>query len=183
MPESSRKSKPAPPSERPDDIIQVEDTLNNSNDLFLTFRKEMEDMSKKTKRLEKENDGLKRKHEAMNKNIFKMAEERTKHLKDLEDVRKKNEKLTSIINQMQQQGRGITHGMAGPVDGGYPDGEGEADGEESEYEDDEEGVSEDAEFDYDTEEEVVQQHQHHHHHQGAPQPPPRAPAVATNGHK
>ncbi|RAL59921.1 hypothetical protein DID88_000547 [Monilinia fructigena] len=37
---------------------QVEDTLNNSNDLFLTFRKEMEEMSKKTKRLEKENNGF-----------------------------------------------------------------------------------------------------------------------------
>jgi NACalpha-BTF3-like transcription factor len=43
---------------------QVEDTLNNSNELFLTFRREMEEMSRKTKRLEKENASLRRKYEA-----------------------------------------------------------------------------------------------------------------------
>lgn len=37
---------------------EVEDTLNNSNDLFLTFRKEMEDMSKKTKKTREGKRGL-----------------------------------------------------------------------------------------------------------------------------
>ncbi|KAI1110917.1 myosin-like coiled-coil protein-domain-containing protein [Nemania sp. NC0429] len=138
---------------------QVEDTLNNSNDLFLTFRKEMEDMSKKTKKLEKENEGFRRRDTALNQNILKMAEERNKHLQDLEDVRKKNDKLTSIINQMQQQGRGIPAGMQGTVygDGGEAD-EGELEGEEdSECEYDDEGPEEQAsevESDVDTEEEV-----------------------------
>ena len=68
-------------------------------------------MSKKTKKLEKENDAYKRKHEALNQNIFKLAEERTKLLRDLDDIRKKNDKLTSIIGQMQQQGRGLPQGM------------------------------------------------------------------------
>ncbi|KAI5865611.1 myosin-like coiled-coil protein-domain-containing protein [Durotheca rogersii] len=146
---------------------QVEDTLNNSNDLFLTFRKEMEDMSKKTKKLEKENDAYKRKEGALNQNILKMAEERNRHLKDLEDIKKKNDKLTSIINQMQQQGRGIPHGMQGTVESCYAEGgEGEEDGEledgdeESEYEYDDEGdeeVSEEGEFDDDTEEELMPQ--------------------------
>ncbi|KAH9909664.1 myosin-like coiled-coil protein-domain-containing protein [Xylariomycetidae sp. FL2044] len=142
---------------------QVEDTLNNSNDLFLTFRKEMEDMSKKTKKLEKENENYKRKEGALNQNIFKMAEERNRNMKDLDDIRKKNEKLTSIINQMQQQGRGIPQGMQGTVDNCYAEG-GEGDGaeldegdEESEYEYDEEGdeeVSEEGEFDDDTEDDT-----------------------------
>ncbi|MDA4133114.1 MAG: taxilin, partial [Thaumarchaeota archaeon] len=107
-------------------ILQVEDTLNNSNDLFLTFRKEMEDMSKKTKRLEKENENWRRKHEAINQSVLKMAEERTKHLKELEDHKKKEDKLKGIITQMQQQGRGIPQGMAGAV-GGYADGDEEED--------------------------------------------------------
>ena len=116
--------------------MQVEDTLNNSNDLFLTFRKEMEEMSKKTKRLEKENDNMKRKHDAMNQNILKMADERTQNLKDIDDAKKREEKLRNIITQMQQQGRGIGQGGARTVDN-Y-----EVDGEESDYEyEDEEDLS------------------------------------------
>lgn len=151
---------------------EVEDTLNNSNDLFLTFRKEMEDMSKKTKKLEKENEAYRRRDTALNQNILKMAEERNKHLQDIEDIRKKNDKLTSIINQMQQQGRGIPAGMQGTVygDRGEPD-EGELEGEEDsecEYDDEEEQEEQasEAESDVETEEEV-----------------PNVSGAAMNGHR
>jgi DNA repair exonuclease SbcCD ATPase subunit len=154
----------------------VEDTLNNSNDLFLTFRKEMEEMSKKTKRLEKENLALTRKHDLTNRNILEMAEERTKNNQELGALKKKNEKLTSIINQMQKQGRGVAGTM--PVAGGSVEGEyadGELEGTESEYEyDDEEGDedgSEEGEFDEDTEEEL----------QEASKPFGPAPPPALNG--
>ncbi|KAI0431849.1 myosin-like coiled-coil protein-domain-containing protein [Xylaria sp. FL1042] len=141
---------------------QVEDTLNNSNDLFLTFRKEMEDMSKKTKKLEKENEAFRRRDTALNSNILKMAEERNKHLKDVEDVKKKNDKLKSIINQMQQQGRGIPAGMQGTMESCYNEGgeadDGELEGEEDsecEYDEDAEEQMSEGEFDDDdTEEEV-----------------------------
>ncbi|KAI0491157.1 myosin-like coiled-coil protein-domain-containing protein [Xylaria cf. heliscus] len=139
---------------------QVEDTLNNSNDLFLTFRKEMEDMSKKTKKLEKENEAFRRRDTALNQNILKMAEERNRHLKDLEDVKKKSDKLTSIINQMQQQGRGIPAGMQGTMDSCYPEAgdadDGELEGEEDsecEYDEEAEEQISEGEFDDDTEEE------------------------------
>jgi hypothetical protein len=147
---------------------QVEDTLNNSNDLFLTFRKEMEEMSKKTKRLEKENMNLTRKHDLTNQNILKMAEERTKTNLDLDGLRKKNEKLTSIINQMQKQGRGVAGGMAGMAEGStegeYAEVDLEQEDSEYEYEDEEgedgDGEEEDGEdgsdvdaYDEDTEEE------------------------------
>jgi G:T-mismatch repair DNA endonuclease (very short patch repair protein) len=142
-----------------DGCKKVEDTLNNSNDLFLTFRKEMEEMSKKTKRLEKENMTLNRKHELTNRNILEMAEERTKANDELNALRKKNEKLTNIINQMQKQGRGLVQGMAGnvegSVDGEYVEGEHDPEGTESdyEYEDEEEEGSEEGEYEDDTEEE------------------------------
>ncbi|PSS00856.1 myosin-like coiled-coil protein-domain-containing protein [Coniella lustricola] len=179
-----------------DKFKQVEDTLNNSNDLFLTFRKEMEDMSKKTKRLEKENENLKRKHEKMNSNIFKMADERNKHLKDIDDQRKNNEKLKSIITQMQQQGRGIPQGMQGTVESCYNDGEGEVGGEESEYEEDEEeyeegdegseGEEEYEEDDEETEDEgphpgQQQQHQQQQQQPYGPERPPPPQAAAING--
>merc|ERR1712230_319907 len=106
---------------------QVEDTLNNSNELFLTFRKEMEEMSKKTKRLGKENATLTRKHDLTDQNILKMAEERSKTNMEMDSLRKKNEKLTSIINQMQKQGRGVAGGMAamaeGSTEGEYVEGD------------------------------------------------------------
>ncbi|KAL8787841.1 MAG: hypothetical protein Q9213_002028 [Squamulea squamosa] len=129
---------------------QVEDTLNNSNDLFLTFRKEMEEMSRKTKRLEKENLNLTRKQDLTNRNILQMAEDRTGVNKELETLRKKNNTLESVIRRMQEQGRAPAAGSTL---------EGDEEGTESEYDDEEEyeeGDSEDAEYDDDTEEETLQ---------------------------
>lgn len=163
---------------------QVEDTLNSSNDLFSSFRKEMEDMSKKTKRLERENENLKRKHDQVNSNILKMAEERNTNLGEMEDLRKKLEKLNGIIKQMQQQGRGIPQGLTAPVENGYA--EGDLDGDESEYEDDEdydeneEEVSDDGEYDDETEDELHQQPQPQPY--GPERPPPAAAATTVNGH-
>ncbi|KAK3378344.1 myosin-like coiled-coil protein-domain-containing protein [Podospora didyma] len=157
-----------------DKFKQVEDTLNNSNDLFLTFRKEMEDMSKKTKRLERENENLKRKHEQVNGNILKMAEERNKNLNEIEEYKKKLEKLNGIIKQMQQQGRGIPQGLANTVENGYAGAEGDLDGDESDYEDDydenedEEVSDEGDEYDDETEDEHQQQPQAY----GPERPPP-----------
>lgn len=91
---------------------QVEDTLNNSNDLFLTFRKEMEEMSKKTKRLEKENMNLTRKQEATNKNIFQMAEERSQNQQIMEKLTRENEKLKKLCRAMQNGGYGSAAGAA-----------------------------------------------------------------------
>lgn len=123
---------------------QVEDTLNNSNELFLTFRKEMEEMSKKTKRLEKENTTLSRKHEQTNRNILEMAEERTKNQDELERWRRKCQHLEALCRRMQAQGRG--EGLAEGDD--HLDNDDE--GTESEYDDDyedEDELSEDGDLD------------------------------------
>lgn len=85
----------------------MEDTLNNSNDLFLTFRREMEEMSKKTKRLEKENQHLTRRHNATSENILQMAEERQRAARDLDALRRKNENLERLCRGMQAQGRSV----------------------------------------------------------------------------
>ncbi|KAA8574937.1 hypothetical protein MFRU_002g04060 [Monilinia fructicola] len=158
---------------------QVEDTLNNSNDLFLTFRKEMEEMSKKTKRLEKENMALTRKHDVTTKNIFQMAEDQNKRTLEIDDLKKRNDKLRDIIDQMQRQGRGLAQGMAGTVEGEYVEGDLEATESEYEYEEGEDEGSE-GEYDEDTEEDV---------HPEPPRPfgpvPPPPPAMngmaAANG--
>ncbi|KAJ5175276.1 uncharacterized protein N7482_001153 [Penicillium canariense] len=125
------------------DTPQVEDTLNNSNELFLTFRKEMEEMSKKTKRLEKENHTLNRKHEQTNRNILEMAEERTRNQEELERWRRKCQHLEALCRRMQAQGRG-----EGLAEGDHLDHDDE--GTESEYDDDyedEEELSEEGDLD------------------------------------
>ncbi len=145
------------------ECIQVEDTLNNSNDLFLTFRKEMEDMSRKTKRLEKENLALIKKHDQTSCNILEMAEERTRMNKEMELLKKKNANLEKLCRGMQAQGRGMA---AAPSTSSLPaktidgidenehtesDFEYEEDDEEDDDEDDDEDVDEE---DDDDEEEV-----------------------------
>src|SRR5437764_8480060 len=66
----------------------------------------MEEMSKKTKRLEKENLTLTRKHDQTNRNILEMAEERTRDKEELDKLHKKEAQMRSIIQSMREQGRG-----------------------------------------------------------------------------
>eukprot|EP00842_Homolaphlyctis_polyrhiza_P001945 jgi/Hompol1/2751/HPOL_000640-RA len=54
---------------------RVEETLFQSNELFHTFREEIEQMSKKTQKLEKENTENQAKYEAMNKAIQDLISE------------------------------------------------------------------------------------------------------------
>ncbi|KAF2405120.1 hypothetical protein EJ06DRAFT_525670 [Trichodelitschia bisporula] len=149
---------------------QVEDTLNNSNDLFLTFRREMEEMSKKTKRLEKENLTLTRKQEATNQNILKMAEERTRTAKEMEVLRKKNENLEKLCRGMQAQGRGQVNLQDRGTD---------IDQTDSEYDDEDDEAYDDAseEYDDDTEEETLEAARRPF----GPVPPPPPPPPQTNG--
>lgn len=132
-------------------------------------------MSKKTKRLEKENLNLTRKHDLTNRNILEMAEERTRVNKEMETLRKKNNTLESVIRRMQDQGRG--QAAAGDL-------EGDEEGTESDYEFDEEEdeeASEEGEYDDDTEEEAS-----HPAAGGGPAfgpvpPPPPPPQNMPNG--
>ncbi|KIW71821.1 hypothetical protein PV04_00053 [Phialophora macrospora] len=148
---------------------QVEDTLNNSNELFLTFRKEMEEMSKKTKRLEKDNLTLTRKHDQTNRNILEMAEERTRDKEDLERLRKQEQQMRNIIKTMQEQGRG------GPVQQDLVDEEGTESEYDEEYEDDE-----DDEASYEAEEELAAEIAKPVF---GPVPPPDMVATKANGQK
>lgn len=165
--------------------MQVEETLNNSNDLFLTFRKEMEEMSKKTKRLEKENQNLQRHKEITNRNIGEMVEERHKmqeelarKTKDAEDQRKKIARLETLCRGMQAQGRGQV-----------PMNELEEDEEvtESEYEyDDEEDEEGSGDYDDDTEEDAIEPVPERRPFGPVPPPPPPPQAAVQgkpNGHK
>jgi hypothetical protein len=117
----------------------------------------MEEMSKKTKRLEKENLTLSRKHEATNQNIVKMAEERQRTHKELDLLRRQNANLEKLCRGMQAQGRGQVN-MS--IEQQQMDGAVDDEGTESEYEDDDEEYDDESgdeeEYDDDTEEERVE---------------------------
>jgi hypothetical protein len=97
----------------------------------------MEEMSKKTKRLEKDNAGLTKKHDSMNQNIIKMAEERSKNQAALETLRKKNENLEKLCRGMQAQGRGVLP-IRKKDEQPQEDDDEDEDATESEYEDEDE---------------------------------------------
>ncbi|KAF2710529.1 hypothetical protein K504DRAFT_264643 [Pleomassaria siparia CBS 279.74] len=156
---------------------QVEETLNNSNDLFLTFRKEMEEMSKKTKRLEKENQNLTRNKEITTRNIGEMVEERAKMQdalarkdKEMEDQRKKIARLETLCRGMQAQGRGQV-----------PMNELEEDEEitESEYDYEDEDDEGSGDYDDDTEEDAMEPVPERRPF--GPVPPPPPPQNLANG--
>ncbi|KAJ6032230.1 hypothetical protein N7540_002962 [Penicillium herquei] len=88
-----------------ENITKVEETLQNSNELFLTFRKEMDEMAKKTKRLQKENEELTNRHNQTSRKILQMAEERSKNEEELEKWRKQSQIFQDLCRRMQSQSR------------------------------------------------------------------------------
>lgn len=151
---------------------QVEDTLNNSNELFLTFRKEMEEMSKKTKMLEKENQKLTKKHDAVRKNIITMAEERERHVREIDKLKMADAKMRNIIKSMQEQGR------AGPVQEMIDD---QTESEYDEYDDDED--DEGSFMEGDPDEELLEggDRPPQHGKTGTQDPPPTTVETQPNG--
>ena len=143
-------------------------------------------MSKKGKRLEKENEILKRQKEATAANIIRMAEERQECKKRLDSAEKKVDKLMSIIQQMQQQGRKGPPGLANVMESIHSDSHGGAEGDdESDYSN--EGEDEElSEFDDDTEEENQPADKDPTPIPYGPERPPpptqQRATVATNGH-
>ena len=134
-------------------------------------------MSKKTKRLEKENLNLTRKQEATNKNIFQMAEERSQSQQSIDKLTRENEKLKKLCRAMQTGGYGGAAGAAANVDAGAEFDEGLEGETESEYEDEEEyDEDEEGEYDDDTEEEGIDVQPRQY---GPPLPPP--PQDLPNG--
>lgn len=125
-------------------------------------------MSKKGKRLEKENDTLKRQKEATAANLIRMAEERQDLNKQLESGDRKIEKLKSIIQQMQLQGRKAPAGVARVIGSASSGSQGGAEGDdESDYSNEDQDEDPSEFDDDDTEEE--------------PQPVGKQPALVAYG--
>ena len=134
-------------------------------------------MSKKTKRLEKENLTLTRKHDLTNRNILEMAEERTRQNKEVETLRKKSTTLENTIRLMQEQGRAPAGAnvLEASEDSEYDD-------EDEEYEDE---SQEGEEYDEETEDDQEIHGQHPNGNlqptYGPVPPPPSSGQPQVNG--
>jgi archaellum component FlaC len=86
-----------------DKFKQVEETLGKSNDLFATFRREMEQMTAKLGRLESENHQLQNKCNTLSRNIIEMADERTKQSASYESLKAQKAKLEQLCRTLQAE--------------------------------------------------------------------------------
>ena len=86
-----------------DKFRQVEETLGKSNDLFGTFRAEMEQMSAKLGKLERENAQLHNKCATLSRNIIEMADERTKQAQAYETLKGQKAKLEQLCRTLQSE--------------------------------------------------------------------------------
>lgn len=92
---------------------QVEQTLTRSNDLFVSFRKEMEQMSAKLGKLEKDNQLLQTKNAALSRNIVEMVDERAKQAAAIDALTAQKAKLASLCRTMQNE-RNVALGRVNP---------------------------------------------------------------------
>ncbi|KAM3549316.1 hypothetical protein MY1884_008789 [Beauveria asiatica] len=169
------------------EACNVKVALDQRDDIVARQRREIQEQSKKCKRLDKENEALKRQKEATAANIIRMAEERQQWKGQMDAADKKTQKLMSIIQQMQQQGRKVPVAMAPTLESCINDEDPAEDGEDSDYS---EEVEEGSDLD-DTEEESPLQSRSKPPEPGpatikvpyGPERPPRPPgSAAINGH-
>lgn len=97
-----------------DKFRQVEETLGKSNDLFGTFRAEMEQMGAKLARLERENAQLNSKCATLSRNIIEMADERTKQNAAMDTLKGQKAKLEQLCRTLQAERNAALKGVATP---------------------------------------------------------------------
>jgi DNA repair exonuclease SbcCD ATPase subunit len=98
--EKALKAQVAMYSEKYDDF---QSTLTKSNDVFNTFKTEMDKMSKKIKKLEKETLMWRQKWEASQKSQLEMAEQKTRSDKDMSLLQNKLSKLEGLCRALQEE--------------------------------------------------------------------------------
>ncbi|XP_065872477.1 uncharacterized protein [Euphorbia lathyris] len=89
---------------------QFQDALLKSNEVFQTFKQEIEKMGKSIKELKKENVFLKSKSEKSDITLIELVEEREKLKKQLEKTKNQKEKLESLCRSLQAERKQHTTG-------------------------------------------------------------------------
>ncbi|RDX96984.1 Alpha-taxilin, partial [Mucuna pruriens] len=82
---------------------QFQEALSKSNEIFETFKQEIEKMAKSIKELKKENQFLKSKSEKSDVTLIELADERERLKKQLEKTKNQKEKLESLCRSLQAE--------------------------------------------------------------------------------
>jgi myosin heavy subunit len=110
--EKALKAQVAMYSEKYDDF---QSTLTRSNDVFTSFKTEMDKMSKKIKKLERDTTMWRQKWESSQKALITMAEQKARSDKDASLLQNKISKLESLCRALQgERKRSGTAGGAAP---------------------------------------------------------------------
>ncbi|XP_066529737.1 alpha-taxilin isoform X1 [Hoplias malabaricus] len=99
---------------------EFQNTLSKSNEVFTTFKQEMEKMTKKIKKLEKETTMYRSRWESSNKALLEMAEEKTLRDKELESLQVKVQRLEKLCRALQIERNELSkkvQGLSKPEDG------------------------------------------------------------------
>ncbi|XP_064183129.1 gamma-taxilin isoform X1 [Anguilla rostrata] len=105
-----------------DKFEEFQTTLAKSNEVFTTFRQEMEKMTKKIKKLEKETMLWRTKWENNNQALLQMAEEKTVRDKHYKALQAKLERLENLCRALQRERNDLNQTLEGlrgsPAQGG-----------------------------------------------------------------
>nr|XP_034342152.1 alpha-taxilin-like [Arvicanthis niloticus] len=82
---------------------EFQSTLSESNEMFIRFKQEIEKMSKKIKKLEKENTMYQSRWESSKTVLLQMAEEKTLRDKELEGLQVKIQRLEKLCRGLQTE--------------------------------------------------------------------------------
>ncbi|XP_030628060.1 alpha-taxilin [Chanos chanos] len=82
-------------------------TLAKSNEVYITFKQEMDKMTKKMMKLEKESNTWKIRFENSNKALLEMIEERSEKAKEFELFVLKVDKLETLCRALQEERKGL----------------------------------------------------------------------------
>ncbi|TYJ36636.1 hypothetical protein E1A91_A05G320500v1 [Gossypium mustelinum] len=92
---------------------QFQDSLSKSNEVFETFKQEIEKMAKSIKELRKENVFLKSKCDKSDFTLIELVEERERMKKQLEKTKNQKEKLESLCRSLQAKRKQSSTGSNG----------------------------------------------------------------------
>ncbi|MEE6484151.1 hypothetical protein FKM82_013768 [Ascaphus truei] len=99
---------------------EFQNTLSKSNEVFTTFKQEMEKMTKKIKKLEKETTMYRSRWESSNKALLVMAEEKTLRDKEQDALQAKIQRLEKLCRALQTERNDLNKKVQGLSEQGPP---------------------------------------------------------------
>uniref|UniRef100_A0A8C2JAF3 Taxilin beta a n=1 Tax=Cyprinus carpio TaxID=7962 RepID=A0A8C2JAF3_CYPCA len=86
---------------------EFQNTLAKSNEIYITFKQEMDKMTKKMKKLEKESNIWKTRFESCNKALVEMIDERSEKAKEFELFTMKIDRLETLCRSLQDERKSL----------------------------------------------------------------------------